>query len=148
MLPCASNTLHPSGIRRLPQAPADRLGGFTESVHREWTRLPQQYGEINLPQVFPESEPRAELLAAAAEALRGNFHQYSITWGSAEFRRALAEKQSRWMGLDIDADAHLVVTCGGTEAMLVALMTVCNPGDSVIIFSPFYENYGADTILS
>src|SRR5260221_2761060 len=127
---------------------ADRLRGFTESVIREMTRVAHQYGAINLSQGFPDFDPPPELLAAAAEALRGNFHQYSITWGSAEFRRALAEKQSRWMGLDIDADAHLVVTCGGTEAMLVALMTVCNRGDSVIIFSPFYENYGADTILA
>src|SRR5258707_8141435 len=127
---------------------ADRLKGFTESVIREMTRVSHSYRAINLSQGFPDFAPPPELVAAAAEALHGNFHQYSITWGSAEFRRALAEKQSRWMGLDIDPDAHLVATCGGTEAMLVALMTVCNPGDSVIIFSPFYENYGADTILA
>lgn len=127
---------------------ADRLKGFTESVIREMTRVAHQYGAINLSQGFPDFDPPPELVAAAAAALHGNFHQYSITWGSAEFRRALAEKQSRLMGLDIDPDAHLVATCGGTEAMLVALMTVCNPGDSVIIFSPFYENYGADTILA
>src|ERR1700746_314182 len=125
---------------------ADRLRGFTESVIREMTRVAHLYGAINLSQGFPDFDPPPELLAAAAETLSGNFIQYSITWGSAEFRRALAEKQSRWMSLDIDPDAHLVVTCGGTEAMLVALMTVCNPGDSVIIFSPFYENYGAKQI--
>ncbi len=131
--------------RMLPTA--NRLQGFTESVIREMTRVAHQHGAINLSQGFPDFDPPPELLAAAAEALRGNFHQYAITWGAPEFRRALAEKQSRLMRLDIDPDAHLVVTCGGTEAMLVALTTVCNPGDSVIIFSPFYENYGADTIL-
>jgi aminotransferase len=127
---------------------ADRLRGFTESVIREMTRVAHQHGAINLSQGFPDFDPPPELLAAATEALRGRFHQYAITWGSSEFRQALAEKQSRLMGLEIDPDAHLVVTCGSTEGMLVALMTVCNPGDSVIIFSPFYENYGADTILA
>jgi aspartate/methionine/tyrosine aminotransferase len=127
---------------------ADRLRGFTESVIREMTRVAQQYGAINLSQGFPDFDPSPELVAAAGEALRGSFHQYAVTWGAPEFRQALAEKQSRWMGLEIDPEAHLVATCGGTEAMLVALMTVCNPGDSVIIFSPFYENYGADTILT
>jgi aspartate/methionine/tyrosine aminotransferase len=127
---------------------AERLQGFTESVIREMTRVARQYGAINLSQGFPDFDPPPELVAAAATALQGDFNQHAITWGSPEFRRALAEKQSRLMGLDIDPDAHLVATCGGTEAMLVALMTVCNPGDSVIIFSPFYENYGADTILA
>jgi aminotransferase len=127
---------------------ADRLHGFTESIIREMTRVAHQYGAINLSQGFPDFDPPPELLAAAAQALRGSFHQYAITWGSPEFRQALAEKQSRLMSLDVDPDAHLVVTCGGTEAMLVALMTVCNPGDSVIIFSPFYENYSADVILA
>ena len=130
-------------------ATAQRLNGFTESVIREMTRVARQHGAINLSQGFPDFDPPAELLAAAAhEMAKGEHHQYAITWGAPEFRRALAEKQSRLMGREIDADAHLVVTCGGTEAMLVAIMTVCNPGDSVIIFSPFYENYGADTILA
>ncbi len=129
-------------------ATAHRLHGFTESVIREMTRVARQYHAINLSQGFPDYDPPAELIAAAERALRGDFHQYSVTWGSPNFRRALAEKQSRLMGLDIDPETHLVATCGGTEAMLVALMTVCNPGDSVIIFSPFYENYGADAILA
>jgi aspartate/methionine/tyrosine aminotransferase len=75
-------------------------------------------------------------------------HQYAVTWGAPDFRRALARKQSRYMGLPLDADAHFVVTCGSTEAMMVAMMTACNPGDKVIVFSPFYENYAADAILS
>jgi aminotransferase len=125
-----------------------RLRGFTESVIREMTRVALKHNAINLSQGFPDYDPPEELLAAASRALQGDCHQYSVTWGSPKFRRALAEKQSRFMGLPIDPDAHLVATCGGTEAMLVALLTVCNPGDSVIIFSPFYENYGADTILA
>ncbi len=130
-------------------ATAQRLNRFTESVIREMTRVARQHGAINLSQGFPDFDPPEALLAAGArEMARGDHHQYAITWGSPDFRRALAEKQSRLMGLEIDSDAHLVATCGGTEAMLVALMTVCNPGDSVVIFSPFYENYGADTILA
>ena len=130
-------------------ATAQRLHGFTESVIREMTRVARQHDAINLSQGFPDFDPPPELLAAAAhEMTRGDHHQYAITWGAPAFRRALAEKQSALMGREIDPDAHLVVTCGGTEAMLVALMTVCNPGDSVVIFSPFYENYGADTILT
>jgi len=124
-----------------------RLRGFTESVIRGMTRVAQKYGAINLSQGFPDYDPPAELMEAARRAMGVDCHQYSVTWGSPAFRRALAEKQSRFMGIEVDPDAHLVATCGGTEAMLVALMTVCNPGDSVIIFSPFYENYGADTIL-
>ncbi|MDB6170787.1 MAG: aminotransferase [Chthoniobacteraceae bacterium] len=125
-----------------------RLHAFTESVIREMSRVAQQHGAINLSQGYPDYGPPPELVAAARSALEGDFHQYSVTWGSSNLRSALARKQSRFMGLEVDPDAHLVITCGGTEAMLVALMTVCNPGDEVIIFSPFYENYGADTILA
>ncbi len=130
-------------------ATAQRLNGFMESVIREMTRVARQHGAINLSQGFPDFDPPEALLAAgASEMAKGDHHQYAITWGAPAFRQALAEKQSRLMGLEIDPDAHLVATCGGTEAMLVAIMTVCNPGDAVIIFSPFYENYGADTILA
>ena len=126
---------------------ATRLAHFTESVIREMTRVANQYGAINLSQGFPDFDPPAELVAAAERALREGHHQYAITWGAPRFRQALARKQSRFMNLEIDADAHLTVTCGSTEAMMVAMMTACNPGDKVIVFSPFYENYGADTIL-
>ncbi len=130
-------------------ATAQRLHRFTESVIREMTRVARQHDAINLSQGFPDFDPPAELLAAGSrEMAKGDHHQYAITWGAPAFRRALAEKQSRLMGLEIDPDAHVVATCGGTEAMLVAMMTVCNPGDAVVIFSPFYENYGADTILA
>ena len=127
---------------------ADRLKGFTESVIREMTRVSNQHGAINLSQGFPETDPPEAVVEAARQALDDGIHQYAITWGAPRFRQALAEKQRRWMGLDLDPEAHLVVTCGSTEAMMVAMMTACNPGDKVIIFSPFYENYGADTILS
>lgn len=127
---------------------AIRLKHFTESVIREMTRIALSFGAINLSQGFPDFDPPAELIEAVKRAVDGPHHQYAITWGSPGLRRALAEKQRRFMGLDLDPDAHFVVTCGGTEAMMVAMMTACNPGERVIIFSPFYENYGADTILS
>jgi aspartate/methionine/tyrosine aminotransferase len=127
---------------------ASRLNNFTESVIREMTRVAEQYDAINLSQGYPDFDPPPELLAAAERALREGYNQYSITWGSENFRSALAAKQSRFMGLELLPDEHITVTCGSTEAMMAALMTVCNPADKVIIFSPFYENYGADTILS
>ncbi len=127
---------------------ASRLEGFTESVIREMTRVANEHGAINLSQGFPDFPPPDELVGAAHDALEGDFHQYAVTWGAPAFRKALARKQRQYMGLDIDADAHITVTCGSTEAMMTAMMTVCNPGDRVIVFSPFYENYGADTILS
>lgn len=127
---------------------ARRLQNFSESVIREMTRVADKYNAINLSQGFPDFDPPAALVKAAQKALEDGFHQYAVTWGSPRFRQALARKQQHWMGLDLDPDTHIVVTCGGTEAMMTAMMTVCNPGDKVIIFSPFYENYGADTILS
>jgi aspartate/methionine/tyrosine aminotransferase len=127
---------------------ANRLNHFTESVIREMTRVAKRHNAINLSQGFPDFDPPAELVAAAKHALDEGFHQYAITWGAPRFRQALAQKQQYWMGLDLDPDAHIVVTCGSTEAMMVAMMTVCNPGDKVAVFSPFYENYGADTLLS
>jgi aminotransferase len=112
------------------------------------TRISNKYGAINLSQGFPDFEPPREILDRLAEVTREDFHQYSITWGAQNFREALAEKQSRLMGRSIDPNGEIVVTCGSTEAMMAAMMSVTNPGDKVIVFSPFYENYGADTILS
>jgi aminotransferase len=129
-------------------ATAQRLAGFTESVIREMTRVAHQNKAINLSQGFPDADPPAEVLAAGKRAMDAGPHQYAVTWGAPRFREALAKKQRHWMGLDLDADAHLVVTCGSTEAMMTAMMAALNPGDKVIIFSPYYENYGADTILS
>ena len=125
-----------------------RVGRFSESVIRHMTRQANAHGAINLSQGFPDFDPPEELKRAAAHAGRHGPHQYAVTWGAPAFRTALAHKQSRWMGMEIDPDANLVVTCGSTEAMMVAMMTACNPGDRVVVFSPFYENYVADTILS
>jgi aminotransferase len=112
------------------------------------SRLATRHEAINLAQGFPDFDPPEPLLAALERATRGPFHQYAVTWGAPRFREALARKISRRTGLEVDPERHLVVTCGSTEAMMVAMMTACNPGDRVIIFSPFYENYAADAILS
>jgi aminotransferase len=127
---------------------AGRLSQFTESVIREMSRVAIQYDALNLAQGFPDFDPPPALVLAAEQAVRGDHHQYSMTWGAARFREALARKQTRFMGLEIDPNAHITVTCGSTEAMMVAVMTACDPGDRVIIFSPFYENYAADAILA
>lgn len=129
-------------------ATASRLNHFTESVIRGMTRLANQHGAINLSQGFPDFDPPEELRVALEKAARGSAHQYAITWGAPKFREALARKIQAFTTLPIDPEQHLVVTCGSTEAMMVAMMTVCNPGDKVIVFSPFYENYAADAILS
>ncbi len=127
---------------------SSRTGTFTDSVIRRMTRVSLQYGAVNLSQGFPDFEPPKEILDRLAEVTKEDFHQYSITWGAQNFREALAEKQSRLMGLKIDPNSEIVVTCGSTEAMMASMMTVTDPGDKVIVFSPFYENYGADAILS
>ena len=125
-----------------------RTENFTDSVIRRMTRVSLQYGAVNLSQGFPDFDPPKEILDRLAEVAHEDYHQYSITWGAQNFREALAEKQSKFMGRNIDPNSEIVVTCGSTEAMMAAMMTVTNPGDKVVIFSPFYENYGADTILS
>ncbi len=127
---------------------AQRLSVFSESVIRGTTRLANQHGAINLSQGFPDFDPPEVLLEGLERATRGPFHQYAVTWGSQRFRQALAKKITHFSGLEVDPDRELVVTCGSTEAMMVAMMTACNPGDKVIVFSPFYENYAADAILS
>ena len=127
---------------------SERTKDFTDSVIRRMTRVSLQYGAVNLSQGFPDFDPPKEILDRLAEVSHEDYHQYSITWGAQNFREALAAKQSRLMGRTIDPNGEIVVTCGSTEAMMAAMMTVTDPGDKVVIFSPFYENYGADTILS
>ena len=124
-----------------------RTAAFAESVIRGMTRLANQYGAINLSQGFPDFQPPDVVLQALERVSQKGPHQYAVTWGAPNFRAALARKQSRFMQLPLDPDENIVVTCGSTEAMMVAMMTVCNPGDKVIVFSPFYENYAADAIL-
>lgn len=127
---------------------SERTECFTDSVIRRMTRISNRYGAVNLSQGFPDFEPPLAILDRLEQVSHEDFHQYSITWGAQNFREALAAKQSRYMGRSIDPDSEIVATCGSTEAMMAAMMTVANPGDKVIVFSPFYENYGADTILS
>lgn len=125
-----------------------RTANFTDSVIRRMTRISNLYGAVNLSQGFPDFEPPREILDRLAQVPREDFHQYSITWGAQNFREALAAKIQHFSGVQVDPNSELVVTCGSTEAMMAAMMSVTNPGDKVIVFSPFYENYGADTILS
>lgn len=129
-------------------ATSRRTAVFTESLIREMTRVAARHNAINLSQGFPDGDPPPALLAAAHAAMDAGRHQYAMTWGSPELRTALAAKLHRFTGAHIDPDTELVVTCGATEAMMVAMMTVCDPGDRVGLFSPFYENYGADAILT
>ena len=125
-----------------------RTEQFTDSVIRRMTRISNQYGAVNLSQGFPDFDPPQAIMDRLAEVAHRGPHQYAITWGAPNFLEALARKQSRFMGRTIDPATEIVATCGSTEAMMCAMLTVTNPGDKVIVFSPFYENYGADTILS
>lgn len=127
---------------------SERVGTFTDSVIRRMTRISDEYGAINLSQGFPDFDPPHEMLDALAKVAYEGPHQYPITFGAENFRQALARKQGKAIGRTIDPETEIVVTCGGTEAMMCAMMTICNPGDKVMVFSPFYENYGADAILS
>lgn len=144
---CGSSST-PAYCAQLMPKTAERLSNFTESVIRGTTRLANRHGAINLSQGFPDFDPPDAVILALERAARGPFHQYAVTWGAPRFREALARKITHFSGLPIDPDRNLVVTCGSTEAMMVAMMTVCNPGDKVVVFSPFYENYAADAILS
>lgn len=124
-----------------------RTKTFTDSVIRRMTRIANQYDAINLSQGFPDFDPPKEILNRLEQVTHEDFNQYAITWGAQNFRDALAKKQSKYMNLDLDSNKNIVITCGSTEAMMAAMMSVCDPNDKVIVFSPFYENYGADTIL-
>ena len=125
-----------------------RTAGFTDSVIRRMTRISNKFGAVNLSQGFPDFDPPSEILRRLEQVAHEDFHQYSITWGAQNFREALARKYEHFSGQKIDPNGEIVVTCGSTEAMMAAMMSVTDPGDKVIVFSPFYENYGADTILS
>src|SRR6266849_4731430 len=126
---------------------ARRTHGFTESVIRGMTRLANEHGAINLSQGFPNFPCPDVLKEAAARAIRDDVNQYAITWGAARLRNALAAKYQDWYGLPVDPMTQVTVTCGATEAMVSALLGIVNPGDEVVVFEPFYENYGPDAIL-
>jgi aminotransferase len=121
---------------------------FTESVIREMTRQANLYGAINLSQGFPDFSAPEEIKLAASDAIMADINQYAITWGAKNFRNAIAEKTSWYLGMEVDPEREITVTCGSTEAMIAAMMAIVNPGDEVIVFEPFYENYGPDAILS
>lgn len=131
----------------MPQL-SGRTATFTDSVIRRMTRISNKYGAVNLSQGFPDFAPPKEITDRLAEVANEDYHQYAVTWGAQNFREAVARKQTRLMGFDIDPNENIVVTCGSTEAMMAAMLSVTNPGDKVVVFSPFYENYGADAVLS
>ncbi|MCR5411240.1 MAG: aminotransferase class I/II-fold pyridoxal phosphate-dependent enzyme [Lachnospiraceae bacterium] len=125
-----------------------RTANFTDSVIRRMTRISLKYGAVNLSQGFPDFDPPSMITERLKSIAPHGPHQYALTWGAQNFREALAKKQKHFSGMEVDPDKNIVVTAGSTEAMMAAMMSVCDPGDRVVIFSPFYENYGADTILS
>jgi aspartate/methionine/tyrosine aminotransferase len=125
-----------------------RVQGFTESVIREMTRVSAQHGGVNLAQGFPNFPPPRVLVEAAHRALDGDFHQYAITWGARNLREAIAQKFERFYGHRVDPERQVTVCCGSTEAMLSTLLAVLDPGDEIVIFEPFYENYGPGSIIS
>ncbi|OGL17862.1 MAG: aminotransferase [Candidatus Rokubacteria bacterium RIFCSPLOWO2_12_FULL_71_22] len=125
-----------------------RVQGFTESVIREMTRVVSHHGGVNLAQGMPNFPPPREVLDAAHRAIDGDFHQYAITWGTPRLRRAIADKYHRFYGMELDPERHVTVCCGSTETMLSTLLAVLNPGDEVIVFEPFYENYGPGCIIA
>lgn len=127
---------------------SQKASRFTESVIREMTREALKYGAVNLSQGFPDFPAPAEIKRAAAEAIAGDINQYAITWGARDFREAIAEKTLWHLGLDVDPEREITVTCGSTEGMIATMMATVDPGEEVIIFEPFYENYAPDTILS
>ena len=127
---------------------AERASTFQESVIREMTRVANQHGAINLAQGFPDFAMPEPMKHAACAAIHGDINQYAITWGTPALRLAIAEKYRRWYDMDIDPDREITVTCGATEAMAAVFLALIDPGDEVIVFEPYYENYGPDAILT
>jgi aspartate/methionine/tyrosine aminotransferase len=126
---------------------SDKVEHFTESVIREMTRQAMQYGAVNLAQGFPDFAAPAEIKQAAQQAIAGDVNQYAITWGAKNLRNAIARKMGE-QGIAVDPEKEITVCCGSTEAMISTLLAICNPGDEVVVFEPFYENYGPDSVLS
>jgi aminotransferase len=149
MTPSAEKTsVRPAEIlNRRPRFVSHRTSGFTESVIREMTRLAMEKGAVNLAQGFPDFSAPEEIKRAAQEAISADFNQYAITWGAKPFRDAIAAKYRKWYALDYDPEREITVCCGSTEGMIASMLAVTNPGDEVIVFEPYYENYGPDTLL-
>ncbi|HXJ16610.1 MAG TPA: aminotransferase class I/II-fold pyridoxal phosphate-dependent enzyme, partial [Candidatus Polarisedimenticolia bacterium] len=143
--------MHPAKPERAAAASpklSTKAERFTESVIREMTRLALQYGAVNLSQGFPDFAAPAEIKRAAKDAIDADINQYAITWGAKRFRDAIAQKFERTQGLSVDPEREITVCCGSTEAMMSSMLAIINPGDEVVVFEPFYENYGPDAILS
>ena len=135
----------PGPGRRSPVS--QKAGRFTESVIREMTRLAFEHNAVNLAQGFPNFPAPEEVKEAAVNAIRADINQYEITWGAPEFRRAVAERFRRDTGLEVDPEREMTVCCGATETMIASLLAIIDPGDEVVVFEPFYENYGPDAII-
>jgi aspartate/methionine/tyrosine aminotransferase len=127
---------------------SDKVEYFTESVIREMTRQAMLYGAVNLAQGFPDFPAPSEIKSAAQHAIDSDVNQYAITWGAKSLRDAIARQMKTWQGIEVDPEKEITVCCGSTEAMISTLLAVCNAGDEVVIFEPFYENYGPDSVLS
>jgi aspartate/methionine/tyrosine aminotransferase len=127
---------------------SDKVSQFTESVIREMTRQAALYGAVNLAQGFPDFAAPAEIKQAARAAIDADVNQYAITWGAKNLRNAIARQMGVWQGIAVDPEKEITVCCGSTEAMISTLLAVCNAGDEVVVFEPFYENYGPDSVLS
>ncbi|MFZ0539065.1 MAG: aminotransferase class I/II-fold pyridoxal phosphate-dependent enzyme [Candidatus Sulfotelmatobacter sp.] len=127
---------------------SDKVSQFTESVIREMTRQAMLYGAVNLAQGFPDFAAPVEIKTAARDAIEKDVNQYAITWGAKNLRNAIAHQMGVWQGISVDPEKEITVCCGSTEAMISTLLAVCNAGDEVVIFEPFYENYGPDSVLS
>src|SRR6202158_5607763 len=127
---------------------SDKVGHFTESVIREMTRQAMLHGAVNLAQGFPDFPAPAEIKQAAQQAVAADVNQYAITWGAKSLRNAIARQMGVWQGITVDPEKEITVCCRSTEAMISTLLAVCNAGDEVVIFEPFYENYGPDSVLS
>src|SRR6476660_8597745 len=125
-----------------------KAGSFTESVIREMTREALKHGAVNLGQGFPDFAAPLDIKQKAIDAIADDHHQYAITWGVKSFRDAIAKKTMWFLGLDLDPETEITVTCGSTEGMIAAMMATVDPGDEVVVFEPFYENYAPDAILS
>jgi len=127
---------------------SDKVTFFTESVIREMTRQAMLHGAVNLAQGFPDFPAPSEIKKAAQDAIAADVNQYAITWGAKSLRNAIARRLKEWQGYSVDPETQVTVCCGSTEAMISTLLAVCNAGDEVVIFEPYYENYGPDSILS
>src|SRR5438874_11681989 len=136
----------PSNQRK--QFLSDKTSHFTESVIREMTRQAMLHGAVNLAQGFTDFTAPAEIKQAAQQAVAADVNQYAITWGAKNLRNAIARQMKVWQGIEVDPEKEVTVCCGSTEAMISTLLAVCNAGDEVVIFEPFYENYGPDSVLS